>query len=333
LNSSFFAQHGAVASLPQLSVRRPLRSLRLLFSNRRWLVGFATGIGGWALYVAALALAPLSLVQAVSAGGIGLLALLVWLGGVALTRRELAGVAIAVAGLALLGASLAGHSTRGTNGSPWTVAVWVGVSLAVAALAVRAVGGGAGLGAAAGVLYAAGDVATKAAVAGGGRLAFVPAVLACHGLAFVCLQLGFQRGGALSTAGVATLFTNALPIAAGTALFAEGVPTGALGALRVLAFAAVVAGAVALSRGERGLDPLAERTEEPERARVPDPEQGDEEQASGDRQHPTWEAVHAHDRHLRGKGPVDGGAEERVHRHAGGVGLEAEQEDAVVGDR
>ena len=181
LNWSFFAQHGAVASLPQLSVRRPLRSLHLLFSNRRWLAGFATGIGGWALYVAALALAPLSLVQAVSAGGIGLLALLVWLGGVALTRRELAGVAIAVAGLALLGASLAGHSTRGTNGSPWTVAVWVAVSLAVAALAARAVGGGAGLGAAAGVLYAAGDVATKAAVAGGGRLAFVPVVLACHG--------------------------------------------------------------------------------------------------------------------------------------------------------
>src|SRR5207253_10145295 len=48
---------------------------------------------------------------------------------------------------------------------------------------------GAGLGAAAGVLYAAGDVGTKAAVAGGGRLAFVPVLLVCHGLAFVALQL------------------------------------------------------------------------------------------------------------------------------------------------
>jgi len=109
---------------------------------------------------------------------------------------------------------------------------------------------GAGLGAAAGVLYAAGDVGTKAAVAGGGRLAFVPALLACHGLAFVALQLGFQRGTALATAGVATLLTNALPIVAGTALFHEGLPDGAPGALRVLAFVAVVAGAAGLARAE-----------------------------------------------------------------------------------
>ena len=108
----------------------------------------------------------------------------------------------------------------------------------------------AGLGAAAGLLYAAGDVGTKAAVGGGGRLAFVPALLACHGLAFVALQLGFQRGTALATAGVATLLTNALPIVAGTALFHEGLPDGAPGALRVLAFVAVVAGAAGLARAE-----------------------------------------------------------------------------------
>src|SRR5262249_3574011 len=57
------------------------------------------------------------------------------------------------------------------------------------------------------------------------------------------LQLGFQRGGALATAGVSTLLTNALPIAAGATIFHEGLPGGALGAARLLAFAAVVAGA------------------------------------------------------------------------------------------
>ncbi len=77
LSWGFLAQHGAAAALPELSVRRPFQSLRLLFADRSWLVGFLTGIGGWVLYVAALALAPLSLVQATSAGGIGLLALLV----------------------------------------------------------------------------------------------------------------------------------------------------------------------------------------------------------------------------------------------------------------
>jgi hypothetical protein len=49
---------------------------------------------------------------------------------------------------------------------------------------------------------------------------------------------------------VATLLTNALPIVAGTALFHEGLPDGALGALRVLAFVAVVAGAAGLARAE-----------------------------------------------------------------------------------
>ena len=89
---------------------------------------------------------------------------------------------------------------------------------------------------------------TKAAVGGGARLWFVPALLACHGLAFVCLQLAFQRGGRLATAGLAVLWTNALPILAGTVLFGEALPDGWRGAARVAAFALVLAGAVALSR-------------------------------------------------------------------------------------
>lgn len=252
LNWGYYAQHGAAAALPPLSVRRPVHSLLLLFRNRRWVIGFFTGIGGWVFYVAALALAPLSLVQAASAGGIAILAGLV--GG--LSRRERAAVAIAVIGLVLLGLSLIHVHVPSGHGSWEAVAVWMGVSVAAAALAAgplaRVLAGGAGLGIAAGVLYAAGDVGTKAAVAGGGRLAFVPALLACHGLAFVALQLGFQRGGALATAGMATLWTNALPIVAGTALFAEALPGGARGVARVAAFACVVLGAAALARGESG---------------------------------------------------------------------------------
>jgi hypothetical protein len=87
-------------------------------------------------------------------------------------------------------------------------------------------------------------------VHGGARLAFVPVLLACHGLAFVSLQLGFQRGGPLATAGVATLLTNALPIAAGFVVFTESLPGGILGVLRVVAFFLVVLGAAAL--GTRG---------------------------------------------------------------------------------
>jgi hypothetical protein len=250
LNWGLFTQHGAAASLPPLSLRRPWRSLALLFQSRRWRVGFATGIVGWGLYVVALAVAPLSLVQAASAGGIGLLAALV--GG--LTRRERVAVAGAIAGLALLAVSLIGSSEPTGHGEWPAVAVWMGASVLLAFLlaapAGRIVAAGAGLGSAAGLLYAAGDVGTKAALAGGGRLAFVPALLACHGLAFAALQLGFQRGSALVTVGLATLWTNALPIAAGTALFAEPIPAGMRGVARVLAFVCVVSAAAVLARGE-----------------------------------------------------------------------------------
>ena len=236
INGGYALQHGAAASLPPLALRRPLESLRSLFGAPRWLAGFLAGIGGWVLYVVALRFAPLSLVQAAAAGGVVVLAL----GLGRLQRVERVGVAAAVAGLALLGLSLGGR-TASAHGSATWVAVWMCASVAAAAIAAVFRNG---LGTAAGVLYAAGDVGTKAAVLGGARLWFVPGLLACHGLAFVALQLAFQRGRRLASAGVAVLWTNALPIAAGMVLFSEALG----GALRAVAFALVVVAAVALAR-------------------------------------------------------------------------------------
>ena len=193
------------------------------------------------------------MVQAASAGGIGLLALLVERGGrVRLARREWAGVGIALAGLVLLGLSLGGRTGPGSRRSWEAIALWVGASAAASGLFARPLSrllaAGAGLGVASGLLYSAGDVATKAATAGGAMLWFVPVLLACHGLGFVSLQVGFQRGEALPTAGISTVFTNALPIAAGIALFREPVPGGFLGVLRVAAFVSVIGGATLLAR-------------------------------------------------------------------------------------
>ncbi|HZO48990.1 MAG TPA: hypothetical protein VFB26_02490 [Gaiellaceae bacterium] len=254
LNWGYVAQHAGAAALPALSLRRPLASLASLFSHARWLAGFLVGIAGWALYVAALRAAPLSLVQAVSAGGIGVLALLAWrLGGARLRRRELLALAAALGGLVGLAASLAGTPPHGGRGVVAPVLVWIAVSAGVALVAVAAGGrvlrAGAPFGIAAGLLYAAGDVATKAALGGGARIGLAALVLACHGLAFVALQLGFQRGGVLATAGLASLLTNAVPIAAGVALFGEALPGGAAGVARLVAFLAVVAGGAGLARG------------------------------------------------------------------------------------
>src|SRR5438128_1029616 len=149
LNWSYFVQHGAASGLPPLTVRKPLRSLGTLFGNRRWLLGFFTGIGGWTLYVAALALAPLSLVQASSAGGLGVLAALT---GVR-SRRERLAVGAAIAGLALLGVSLAGGNEPAGHVSLVGAAVWMAASVGAAGLAAgpaaNVVARGAGLGIAA----------------------------------------------------------------------------------------------------------------------------------------------------------------------------------------
>jgi len=249
LNWGWVAQHAAVASLPPLALRRPVHSLAVLFRHRSWLVGFGTGLGGWALYVAALRFAPLSLVQGVAAGGVGLIALFARRRGAAATRAQTVAVALSVAGLLLLAVSLGG----GVHERPAHlsgVAAWVALSLFTsAAICLVPLAVAASLGATAGILYAAGDVVTKSAVGGSTWLVLVPVVLALHGGAFAALQLAFQRGSALASAGVSTLLTNALPIAAGILLFHERLPGGALGLLRVAAFVLVVLAAALLTAG------------------------------------------------------------------------------------
>ena len=65
------------------------------------------------------------------------------------------------------------------------------------------------------------------------------------------LQGAFQHGSALTAAGLATLVTNAVPIAAGFVLFDEMLPHGAGGVLEVLAFGSIVASAALLGQAAR----------------------------------------------------------------------------------
>ena len=253
LNYGFYVQHTASRTLPALTLRRPGASLRLLFTNLKWAAGFVTGLCGWALYIVALRLAPLSLVQATSAGGLGLLALFTRAGGARVSRQEWAAVAASAGGLLMLGLSLPGAAAHTAPGSWRPSLAWILASMVMAAAAAGPVAAvlrpGAGLAGAAGLLYSAGDVATKAAVGGTTPvLVFALLLPACHGLAFISLQLSFQRGTALATAGVSTLLTNMLPILAGLTIFAEHMPSGLPGILRGLGFASAVLGSAMLAR-------------------------------------------------------------------------------------
>jgi hypothetical protein len=261
LNWGYVREHEAAATLPPLSVRHPLRTAALLLASRRWLTGFAAEIAGWGLFVLALALAPLALVQAVSAGGIGILAALV--SRFHLTRlspSERLGVGLAIGGLALLGVSLAGGADAGEQASWTSLGLWLAGSGAVAATVILGgqslLGAGAAYGVATGIAFAAGDIATKATVEG--DLILAPLMIACYALGTLLLQMGFQRGSALVTAGLATLLTNAIPITAGMTIFHEPIPDGAFGVLRVLAFATVVASAGFLARRKSHAEPPPE---------------------------------------------------------------------------
>src|ERR1039457_2641570 len=109
ISLSYLREHRAVAGLPPLALSRPLRSARLLLTNRGWLAGFAMESTGFGLYVAALGLAELALVQSVAAGGIGVLAVAsARLAPRPPTARERGGAGIAVLGLLLLAVSLGG---------------------------------------------------------------------------------------------------------------------------------------------------------------------------------------------------------------------------------
>jgi hypothetical protein len=163
-----------------------------------------------------------------------------------LSRLEWSAVAPAVLGLALLGLSLRAADSGSSSTSGTLVLAWLLGSAVAAAFSASLLAPAVGLGLAAGILYAGADVATKAAV--GGRMFFVLGVIAASALAFACLQLGFQRGGPLTTIGVSTLLTNALPIAAGVVVFHEAVPAGWRGGLRVAAFVLVTTAAALLVR-------------------------------------------------------------------------------------
>ena len=256
INLAYLREHDAAAALPILSVRRPLHSARTLLTDRSWLLGFAMESAGFSLYVVALALASLALVQSVAAGGIGVLAFLsARVTGRPLSRRERAGVLLSVLGLVALGVSLAGGSTEGGEGALVPIILWLGATAAAAVLVVAfgrvVLGVAVAEGVAGGLFFAFGDVSTKVATEGGARVVFVIPLIIGYALGTWLLQLGYQRGGALTVAGLATLLTNAVPIAAGTIVLDEPVPSGAYGALRILAFAAVTVGAIFLARPGR----------------------------------------------------------------------------------
>ena len=96
----------------------PWRSAGDLFRSKWFAIGMAVAVGAWALHVAALAMAPMSLVQSVLAGGVVLLAVMAErLFGYSVGPRQWLGVGIHRLGLVLLGVTLPATADTRTRSS------------------------------------------------------------------------------------------------------------------------------------------------------------------------------------------------------------------------
>ena len=249
-NTAYSLEHDAAAALPPLSPRRPFRSARVLLRDRRWLVAFVAESVGWLMYVAALRLAPLALVQAVTASGLAVLAFATARGHPSrLARRERLAVVLAIAGLTLLALSLVGTEASDRRPGVIGIVVWLAACGGGAALFIAiptSFARAASLGLATGLLFADGDISAKLVGYGGLWLLALVTLIAAYAAGTSVLQSAYQHGDALTAAGMATMVTTAVPIVAGFVLFHETLPRGIRAAEQVAAFACLVASAVAL---------------------------------------------------------------------------------------
>jgi hypothetical protein len=251
-----FKHRGAVES-PAIEGRRPVRTSLALFRSRWYVLGMVIATTSWGFHVAALALAPISLVQATISGGLVLLTVSAdRLFGFKVTRREWLGVALIALGLAFLAATLEGTAAnRHSDYEAVTLGVYIALSagsglvLAFLAWGRRALM----VGISAGLMWGASDVAIKALsghLDGGAAAIFHPLALVILTASLVGLTLSaksLQDGEAVPVIAATSAAANLCTIASGPIVFGEPLPDDPFGlALRLAAFVLVIV-AVALT--------------------------------------------------------------------------------------
>lgn len=251
--AGFLLKFRGAQAAPAVDMRRPVASSVALFRSPLYALGILVAMLGWGLHVGALALAPISLVQTVIAGGLVLLTVLAdTLFGIPVTRREWIGVALTATGLAFLAATLGrnGHSAASHYHTAPLVLYVAGAGLLGLVLATRGAGASR-LAVSAGLLWAASDTSIKALSSHLGQLGAGVLISPLAGVILVASLLGLlvsarslQVGEAVAVIALTSAAANLTTIAAGPIVFSESLPAGRLEAvLRVLAFGLVVAAA------------------------------------------------------------------------------------------
>lgn len=256
-NASFLLKAQGAVAAPPVQAQHPLQSAVGLFRSRWFAIGWLVAVGAWLLHVGALALAPLSLTQAVLSGGLVFLAVLAErFFGFRLQRRQWIGITITAIGLAIIG--LTGTGSRHPAHS--SLAGLISVECSVFALGALLVSVSLHrhvkdrpesliLGVAAGALFGVSDIAVKYLTGAHAPLfgllsPWTLCALLAAVVSFYASARSLQIGQAVEVIALTSVAANLAAIIGGILVFHESIGVGALHiAGRMLAFGLVIVGA------------------------------------------------------------------------------------------
>jgi hypothetical protein len=235
-NIGFLYKHRGACAAARVDMRHPFKTARSLFKVRMFTIGMLIGSAAWVFHVAAMAAAPLSVVQSVLAGGVVLLAVMAErVLGVRVGRRQWAGLTLTAGGLILLGLTLPGvHGAHSRFSVPGMIAFEFGLIGAGALLIMgprmgaRAEHHGFMTGAASGILFGVSDIGVKA----------LSGMIGAHGItgllspwllltlaagvaAFYAAAKAFQDGEAVPVIAVTSTAANVAGIVGGIIVFGD----------------------------------------------------------------------------------------------------------------
>ena len=256
-NLGFFYKYRGANAAPDVQVRHPLRSARALFASKWFTLGMIIATGSWMLHVAALALAPMSVIQVSLAAGIVFIAVMAdRMFGFEVGRRQWIGLCLTGVGLVMLGLTLpAMHGAHSQFSQVAMISFEAGLfGLGGLLIMGPRMGGpvehhGVMLGAASGILFGVSDTAIKAltGITGAhGVLALLispwltVAVLASI-VAFYASARGLQDGDAVPVIAVTGTAANIAGIAGGIVVFGDPMAASPAGVVvQSLAFVLVI---------------------------------------------------------------------------------------------
>jgi drug/metabolite transporter (DMT)-like permease len=270
-NTSIALQALEARQVPGEHSLRPSLIGRLV-RNRRWLGATALGLLGWPLEIAALLLAPLTVVQPCLVSG---LILLLWLGatklGEAPGRREGVAVAAIVAGVA----GVAWAAPERTTDHAGTAAIFLAMGLVAVPIALpyllRRRGAAIGFLAvlSAGCGYAWTAIASKLLtdeLATGALLvaaAWLATAIASEGLALLSEMSALQKRPATHVAPVMFAVQVLVPVLLAPLIFGESWDATPLDGIALVAFIAVAVFGTVLLAGSRAVGAMIESAHEP----------------------------------------------------------------------